>query len=113
MGLTIEVPMNTALADLDETMRNLLRQELNRHGFEGVEISFEAPSREWSGKLTGPTVSVFLYDLREAPDQTDISPAEARANGNAVVSPPALRLEITYAITAWSKAVEDEHRLLS
>ena len=30
-----------------------------------------------------------------------------------MVTPPSLRLEATYAITAWSKAVEDEHRLLS
>ena len=36
-----------------------------------------------------------------------------RANGVAVVTPPALQLELTYAVTAWTKAVEDEHRLLS
>ena len=36
-----------------------------------------------------------------------------RANGTAVVTPPALQLELTYAVTAWTKAVEDEHRLLS
>ncbi len=66
MGLVIDVPLNTALADLDEGLRALLKQELEHHGFEGVDISFDAPSREWSGKLTGPTVSLYLYDLREA-----------------------------------------------
>jgi len=113
MGLTIDVPLNTCLADIDETLRALLKRELDRHGFEGIEISFDAPSREWSGKLTGPTVSLFLYDLREATDQADISGGEHRGNGTAVITPPALRLEATYAITAWSQAVEDEHRLLS
>jgi hypothetical protein len=113
MGLIVDVPLNTALADLDEGLRALLKRELGHHGFEGVEISFDAPSKEWSGKLTGPTVSLFLYDLREALDQTDISGGERRGNGRAVVTPPDLRLEATYAITAWSKAVEDEHRLLS
>jgi hypothetical protein len=29
------------------------------------------------------------------------------------MAPPPLRLELTYAVTAWTKAVEDEHRLLS
>src|SRR3954462_10423041 len=53
------------LADLDETLRGLLRTELERHGFEGVDIAFDAPSREWSGQLSKPTVNVFLYDLRE------------------------------------------------
>ena len=113
MGLVIDVPPNTTLADLDEALRTLLKRELDRRGFEGVDISFDAPSREWAGKLTGPTVSLFLYDLREARDQTDISGGENRGNGRAVITSPPLRLEATYAITAWSKAVEDEHRLLS
>jgi len=113
MGLVIDVPLNTALADLDEGLRALLKQELGHHGFEGVDISFEAPSREWSGKLTGPTVSLYLYDLREAAEQTSISGGEHRGSGGATVTPPNLRLETTYAVTAWSKAIEDEHRLLS
>jgi Pvc16 N-terminal domain len=113
MGLIIDVPLNTSLADLDEALRSLLKRELERHGFEGVDISFDAPSREWSGKLTGPTVSLFLYDLREALEQADISGEERRGNGTAVITPPSLRLEATYAVTAWSQAVEDEHRLLS
>jgi hypothetical protein len=113
MGLAIDVPLNTSLADLDEVLRALLRRELERHGFEGVDISFDAPSREWTSKLTRPTVSLFLYDLREAREQADVSGGETRENGRAVVTPPALRLEATYAVTAWSKAVEDEHRLLS
>lgn len=113
MALTVDVALNTAIADLDEALRQLLRRELGRHGFEGVEVSFDAPSKEWSGKLTGPTVDLFLYDLREATERADVTPTESRGNGQAMVTPPPLRLELTYAVTAWTKAVEDEHRLLS
>jgi hypothetical protein len=113
MALIVDVPLNTAIADLDEALRGLLRRELDRHGFEGVDIAFEAPSREWSGKLSSPTVDLFLYDVREATERAEISPAERRGNGQAVVTPPPLRLRLTYAVTAWTKAVEDEHRLLS
>jgi len=114
MGRVVEVPLNTAIADLDEALRTLLKRELHRHGFEGVEIVFDAPSKEWSGKLTGPTVDLFLYDLREALDRATATPNERRGgNGTAVVSDPPLHLELTYAVTAWTKAVEDEHRLLS
>jgi Pvc16 N-terminal domain len=105
----VDVPLNTAIADLDEGLRGLLRSDLRRHGFDGVEISFDAPSREWAGKLTGPAVNLFLYDLREARDRATSSP-EPRAG--ALLS-PSLRLALTYAVTAWTKAVEDEHRLLS
>jgi hypothetical protein len=113
MPLVVDVPLNTAIADLDEALRKLLRRDLERHGFEGVEIAFDAPSKDWSGKLTSPTVDLFLYDLREAVERATITPTEKRGNGQAIVTSPPLRLELTYSVTAWTKAVEDEHRLLS
>jgi hypothetical protein len=113
MALVVDVPLNTAIADLDEALRQLLARELARHHFEGVEITFDAPSKEWSGKLTGPTVNLFLYDLREAIERADVTLDERRADGEAHDQPPPLRLELTYAVSAWTNAVEDEHRLLS
>jgi hypothetical protein len=113
MARVVDVPLNTAIADLDEALRTLLKRELDKHGFEGVEIGFDAPAKEWSGKLTGPAVNLFLYDMREALDRAAATPSERRTNGVAVVSDPPLQLELTYAVTAWTKAVEDEHRLLS
>jgi hypothetical protein len=113
MTLVVDVPLNTVIADLDEALRALLRRELERHGFEGVEVVFDAPSKEWSGRLTGPTVDLFLYDLREATERAEVSGTERRGNGQAMVTPPPMHLELTYATTAWTQAVEDEHRLLS
>jgi hypothetical protein len=113
MGVLIDVPLNTAIADLDEGLRRLLKRELEKHGFEGVEVAFDAPSKEWSGKLTNPTVDLFLYDLREAGDRARLTPNEQRGNGQSTVTAPPLKLELSYAVTAWTKAVEDEHRLLS
>ena len=100
MSPIVDVPLNTAIADLDEGLRGLLRTSLKRHGFDGVEISFDAPSREWSGKLTGPAVNLFLYDVREARDRATSSP-ESR---DGVLVAPSLRLALTYAVTAWTKA---------
>jgi uncharacterized protein DUF4255 len=113
MAQVVDVALNTAIADLDEALRILLRRELDRHGFEGVEIAFDAPAKEWSGKLTGPTVDLFLYDLREALDRATGTSSETRTNGHSVVTKPPLHLELTYAVTAWTKTVQDEHRLLS
>jgi hypothetical protein len=109
----VDVPLNTAIADLDEALRKLLKRELGRHGFDAVEIAFEAPAREWSGKLTGPTVDLFLYDVRQASEGGTSTVAEHRGNGTGTMVAPSLRLELTYAVTAWTTAVEDEHRLLS
>jgi len=113
MVRTVDVPLNTAIADLDESLRTLLRRELGRHGFEGVDVAFDAPSKEWSGRLTVPTVNLFLYDLRQSTEGSTSVATEQRGNGNAIMVAPPFRLDLTYAVTAWAKAVQDEHRLLS
>ena len=43
-----------------------------------VDVSFEAPDREWSAKLTRPTVSVFLWDIRRSNAQRS-RPASRRS----------------------------------
>jgi hypothetical protein len=111
--LTVEVPLNTMLADLDETLRGMLKSELERHGFEGIEIAFDAPTREWSGQLSAPAVSLFLYDMRESDEDRPSGWTKQRVGDEFVEAPPPLVMEVSYAITAWAQAVEDEHRLLS
>ena len=113
MSLVVNVPLNTMLADLDETLQTLLKRELEAHGFDGVEVAFEAPSRDWSSQLSQPTVNVFLYDIRESADHRPVDWQETRANGRASVQRPPKIMEATYAVTAWTQAVQDEHRLLS
>ncbi len=111
--LTVDVPLNTMLADLDETLRTLLKTELERHGFEGVDIAFDAPAREWSGQLSKPTVNVFLYDLREAETLRTSEWSRIQRDGRTFEGRPPMVMECSYAVTAWTQAVEDEHRLLS
>ena len=113
MPAVVDVPLNTCLADLDEALRTLLKRELERHGFEGVDIAFDAPATDWSAKLTNPTVNLFLYDLRENVADAEVSTRDVRINGAVMSAPPPMRLEVTYSVTAWTKAVQDEHRLLS
>jgi hypothetical protein len=113
MGPRIEVPLNTLLADLDESLRVLLKRELEPHGFGGVNVAFEAPGRSWSSTLSAPTVNLFLYDLRESPKGRSATWADQQDEaGRRSVRPP-LRLEVSYAVSAWTRTVEDEHRLLS
>ena len=114
MALVVSVPLNTMLADLDETLRSLLKRELERHGFDGVEVAFDAPAREWSSQLSSPTVNLFLYDLRESQDaRPNEWQNERGSNGHAREVRPPMLMECSYAVTAWTQAVEDEHRLLS
>lgn len=114
MSLVVQVATSTMLADLDESLRTLLSDGLGDHGFDRVEIAFDAPAKDWSGGLSAPTLNVFLYDLRESKDHRRRTIDERRiASGGAFDSRPPLVLECSYAITAWTKDVQDEHRLLS
>jgi hypothetical protein len=106
------VPPAATLADLDETIRALLKRELSSTGLE-VNISFDAPNREWASALSSPTVNVFLYDLRQSKEHRPTDWDIEKSDGRTTESRPPLMLEATYALSAWARAVEDEHRLLS
>jgi hypothetical protein len=92
----------------------MLKKDLERHGFDGVEIVFDAPDKEWSATLSSPTVNLFLYDLREAIEHRPIEwlPDPGNGGGATQLRPP-LRLDASYSVTAWTREVQDEHRLLS
>jgi Pvc16 N-terminal domain len=99
-------------ADLDETIRELLIRCVPLELAE-VDVSFEAPDREWSGRLSRPTVNCFLYDVRENLElrQTDWE-VQRRSNGTATIRRLPTRIDATYQVTVWARAPEDEHRLL-
>jgi hypothetical protein len=101
------------LADLDESLRVLLERDLAGHGFDDVEIAFEAPLEEWSAKRPAGAINLFLYGLREATERRPVEWQTQRVNGQTHELRPPLRVDASYAVTAWAPAVADEHRLLS
>ena len=113
MATTIDVPVNTMIADLDTGLRDLLLAQLRRHGFDDVDVVFDTPTSEWASQLTRPTVNLFLCDIRRSQKPGQSGPDGGRANGRATERPPAMRVDCIFAVTTWSKAVADEHRLLS
>jgi hypothetical protein len=100
-------------ADLDETIRQLLIREVPLDLSE-VDVSFDAPDREWSGRLSRPTINCFLYDVRENLElrSTDFEQMRNNANGTATTRRLPARVDATYQITIWARAPEDEHHLL-
>lgn len=102
------------IEDLDEALRELLIREIPIKNGE-VEITFEQPKREWSSRLSRPTLNMFLYDLHE---NTKLRPqmdwqVTNRGNGKATQQRPPMRVDLHYMITAWATEAEDEHRLLT
>ena len=79
----------------------------------GVEVTFDAPTKERSSAWRLPALNLFLYDLREAPAPRDRGWHNATRAASASLERAPMRLECTFAITAWTRDVVDEHQLLS
>ena len=92
-----------------------MQDELGKHGFELVQVVFDAPTKEWASTLSAPTLNLFLYDIRETQGPSRPSDWESRNDeeGRRFDVRPPLRVDVAYAVTAWTRNVEDEHRMLS
>jgi hypothetical protein len=110
---TVDVTLNTSLADLDDALAVLLRRELSSTGFQDVGIAFEAPNREWAATVTQPTLNLFMYDLRENQQRRAAQWERGEAQGRRNDTRPPLWLDASYTLTAWARAAQDEHRMLS
>jgi hypothetical protein len=99
--------------EVDESLRRFVR----RDGLPGneVDVSFEAPTKEWASRRTGPVVDLYLYDIREDLRRRQYGEIETRDAGGLVASrdAPPRWFKLSYLVTAWTQRPEDEHRLLS
>lgn len=110
------------LADLDETIRRLLIDELPVKNGE-IDISFDQPKREWSSRIAKPTINLFLYDVREnnvlRQHQWERLNHNRQANGGNASSDQVaqkrtpMRVDCSYMLTTWAADPQDEHRLLT
>ena len=99
---------------LDDALRDFLVRELPIRDNE-VDIAFDQPKREWSARLSRPTVNLFLRDIRENTRLRTPGPAfqDTRNGDVARVLHHGLRFDLFYLVTAWAKDPLDEHRILS
>ena len=100
--------------DLDETLRQLLMREVTPVQLGEVDVSFDAPDREWSGRLSRPTINCFLYDVRENEDFREVAWDVSRdvARGEVTRRQLPIRINTTYNVTVWARSPENEHYLL-
>src|SRR5579875_4126397 len=81
----------------------------------GIDVEFEAPTKEWAGRRTTPTVNIYLYDIREDDRRRQVGAHAIRNDDGVVVArrEPLRFFKLNYLVTAWTQRPEDEHRLLS
>lgn len=97
--------------DVDTALRALLSPRAQENG---AAVSFDAPTREWAARLSGPTLDLYLFDIREDLDQRSVA-WDAVKEGDVTVArrvPPRF-YRLSYLVTAWTTRPEDEHRMLA
>lgn len=113
--------MAFSLADVNKTIEELLQRELKS---DQVHIAFDQPKREWSARVSKPTVNMFMYDLREnvalrqhaweayQPATPNSNPFKANHFAEFKRSP--FRLDCYYMLTCWVNGnIQDELSLLT
>ncbi|MYS22466.1 Protein of unknown function [Streptomyces sp. DvalAA-14] len=81
----------------------------------GVEIAFEAPTRDWAARRNAPTIDAYLYDIREDSKRRESGSTEVRDERGMVLRRrlPPRWFRLSYLVTAWTKRPQDEHRMLA
>ena len=99
--------------EVDSALAALIEREAT--GTRGVDVVFDAPTKEWAGRRNAPTVDVYLYDIREDLRRRErglLNEYDGAQHVTARHLPPRY-FKLSYLVTAWTQRPEDEHRLLS
>jgi hypothetical protein len=99
--------------EVDEVLKRLLGG--GALAGSGIDISLDAPTRDWAARRNGPAVNAYLYDIREDVKRRERGSISMR-DENGVIQKyrqPPRWFRLSYLVTAWTKQPQDEHRLLS
>lgn len=98
--------------DIDESLRELVHRDVVNGA--NVEVAFDAPTKDWASRRTGPTLNLYLYDIQEDMQRRAVQFEEVRDNRGIVTDRRMLprKFRLSYLVTAWTQRPEDEHRLL-
>ncbi|MGB8647431.1 MAG: Pvc16 family protein [Anaerolineae bacterium] len=98
--------------ELDESLKELLLKKAGLNPTE-VEISFDVPTKDWSAPVTRPTINIYLYDVHENIELRDLHwQTHVQDSMRAGRKRPPRRMNLSYMVTCWTSAMEDQHRLL-
>jgi hypothetical protein len=98
--------------DLDDSLKQFLITKVPLETSK-VIISFDIPDREWAVSQSKPAVNLYLYDIRENHQLRSYEwNVEKNSNRTATKKKVPSRIDLSYAITVWTKDAVDEHRLM-
>ncbi|MFI2645058.1 DUF4255 domain-containing protein [Streptomyces sp. NPDC018610] len=99
--------------EVDEVLKTLL--EGGALAGSGIDVAFDAPTRDWAARRNAPTINAYLYDIREDVARRQRGQFPVVDERDVVVKRrrPPRWFRLSYLVTAWTRQPQDEHRLLS
>ena len=100
--------------DIDEVLRQLLIRGIPIRNGE-VDVVFDQPTRDWTARLSRPTLNLFLHNVRENVRLRGSQQwfMEQNPDGSVTQRRAPARIDLHYMITAWANEPDDEHNLLA
>ena len=100
--------------DVDQALRRMVTAAAPMPGAE-VEVLFDAPTKDWAARRNGPTVNVFLYDIREDVQRRQRGMRNTYDEKKVISarSLPPRHVRLSYLVSAWTRRPEEEHEALS
>lgn len=103
----------TVIHEVDEVLKKLLSG--GALAGTGIEVAFDAPTRDWAARRNAPTIDAYLYDIREDTKRRESGLGAVRDERGVVLRRrlPPRWFRLSYLVTAWTKRPQDEHRMLA
>jgi hypothetical protein len=99
------------LEHVDAALEALFRAQVPLSA-QGVDVTFETPTKEWSARLNRPTVNLFLWDLKRSSEHARAGVERVERDGVAMSRMALPVVELRYLVTAWTSDHRDERALL-
>ena len=89
--------------EVDEVLKVLLSS--GALAGSGIDVAFDAPTRDWTARRNAPTINAYLYDIREDVNRRQRGHIPVRDERDVVVKhrQPPRWFRLSYLVTAWSR----------
>lgn len=96
---------------LNQSLEAFLRQQVPLAPGQ-VDIDFRAPDRDWSAKLTRPTLNLFLHEVRRSSTRSVTGVVTRQTEGAFSREMLAPFVRARYCVSLWTTEPADEYRVL-
>ena len=77
-----------------------------------IDVEFGAPDRDWSARLTRPTLSIFLHEVRRSTSRSVTGTVTRQSSAGYAREQLAPFVRVRWCISLWTSEPSDEHRVL-